>query len=963
MVEPKISYTDRSFQSVRAALINWIKIRFPKDWPEIVDTGIGMALIDSVAWAHGQRAYYYDMQARNSFLETATLPEHILVLARQLGYERRLSTGASVPVIFSPQPTQHVPITIKKGEKITADGLYFESIETYVIPPNAVSWPREEDSTIAIFSEGETKKENFISSGTPFQTFQLSQPNFLQNSLKIEIDGESWEKTDSLILIEGNTIASDIFFGNGESSQSYKLTLLNAIINKEEHTPSVSIGNQSWAMVDEFSGSPMEYKIDQNEDGESVIMFGDVDSASAPGDGVAIDVHYLISGSQKRFVTSHSLDGKISIRFGDGTYGRIPQEGASIECTYRVGNGVKGNISRGLINTSIRGYISSGSGVNVLVFNAESGSGGEDAESFDRVKFLAPKYAMTSKKAVRSQDYSVLAMSYNDEKYGSPSFAHAKLKQKIPELNTVQLALWSRDSDGRISKATSALKYGLLNFMNAHKSTCVTIEIIDGEVLYFDIELDVALKSGYSLSDASEAVSTLLENYFNSAVVRPGVDLAMSLLVDKILEAPQISHVTIKNIIGTTKTSIDYGQNTSLKTTFEGVFNFPRGQQIIPKSFAISGGLQKISDNGDGTLGGDIDESGENAIDYLGGKFTATFKNAPGVAEFVMAECRFEAKMNTVESLKIPETNSVDFIAAYSPILKRRNIGLCSGTDVSLILPEEYLPFQKHHVAFIGGYDHYGMQSGGQLLAYDDGEGNILGDVASGGKINYDSGQVNFVWNTNPAPEIETFRFGYLEETPDGIRKKFTFSTWTLPDKDGTQVNFQENYGRIKLYLDTIVASYDAAYDNGTGNFDGVNIDAHEQNTVDYSTGTGLVYFKEALPVGASRNFPVVFIGTTLLLYTPLVGYYFGSTRKILLAENSGHLFGTLSNAYPYSNLDYDTGHLKADLTYQPIVGKNFTIDYDTYFSSRYRNLNVPSHIMPALSVVSLTETIEELDI
>jgi len=125
MTEPILSYTARDYPTVLQQLISRIKSRFPNDWPEFLNTGIGKSILDVVAWAHGQRAFYYDMQALNCFLETATLPESVMAIARQLGYERRMATAASVSVIFTPTPSQPVPVTIRQGEKLSVDEIKF----------------------------------------------------------------------------------------------------------------------------------------------------------------------------------------------------------------------------------------------------------------------------------------------------------------------------------------------------------------------------------------------------------------------------------------------------------------------------------------------------------------------------------------------------------------------------------------------------------------------------------------------------------------------------------------------------------------------------------------------------------------------------------------------------------------------------------------------------------------------
>jgi len=349
MSDPVISYVERDYQSVRTSLLNWIKIRFEKDWKEVIDTSVGMAIVDTVAYSHAQRAFYYDMQALNCYLESATLPEAVIAIAKQLGYRRRLTTSSSVPMTLYPSPPQTAPITIRLGEKITLeDNLVFEAASDYVIPAGKAVWPDTTTDEVMTFVQGETLNEEFTSDGSAHQSFQLSQAIVLQDSVSISILDKEWEETESLVVIEGTGRGRDTFFGDGTDDQRYTLSLLNVLIEiDDEDVVVVIISGETWLLVPDFTGAPKEFRATKNQDGETFIHFGAADDGAAPADNSVIDVLYQITATQRRYTVTYSADGTAIVKFGDGTAGQIPPDGAVVEVSYRISGGVVGNVRRG----------------------------------------------------------------------------------------------------------------------------------------------------------------------------------------------------------------------------------------------------------------------------------------------------------------------------------------------------------------------------------------------------------------------------------------------------------------------------------------------------------------------------------------------------------------------------------------------------------------------------------------
>jgi len=968
MAEPEITYTQRSQQSTYAALLEILRARFPKDYVEIIESTVTQAMLQIFAWTHGQRAYYYDVQARNCYLETANLPESVLALARQLGYKRRMPSAASVKVSLSPIPTQTVQVIIRKGEQIDVGDLTFEASDTYVVPAGAANWPDDASGDLIVFVEGKTYTQTFTSAGTEYQAFQLSQSGTIQGSVTITILDEEWEETDSLIYIEGTGRGRDVFLGTGSDNQSYPLSKLGAIIDDigaSESGFTVLVGNDPWQKVTVFTGAIKEYTATQDTSGVTTITFGTILSGAAPVDESVIDVLYQITGAQKRYTVDFDRSGRATIMFGDGTNGVIPADGATITAEYRVGGGVVGNIPRGNMDGSIRGYLDSGASLNVRITNTEAGSGGAEIESLDSVKSTAPRYAETNKRAVKENDWSVLAQTYRDPRYGTPAYASAKIKQDTPESNEVQVALWSRDSEGRITVASTPLKVGVDNYLRSLNTMCTYPEIIDGGVLYFDIFANVILLSGTTASILEEATRRV-RDFFNSTFVAPGEPLSLSSINQQIQNMPEVSASVLTSAQGSNFLSLDLGLGNDVNTTFTGRFVVPDGVVMVPASFQIkAGSTQTISADRSEVLTGDLDDAGTNTISYESGHFFVTFADPPSSTDYITAECRVYAWMMNEMTTSVTADNKINDITEFRNVIERRPFGVGDGLTINTVLPTEFLPYAVNRIFLIGGYDNFGAQSGAQLYAYDDGAGNIVGDVVSG-SVNYSTGEINFTWNTLPSPGGTSTYYGRLLAAPDGTTKSFQFEVRTAPGGGGSQVNLDTlgGLGRLKFKfsdLSTPNVAFSDGWDNWQGNIDGLSQDVADTNEIIYEEPSslyaeGTVSFNSAPEVAAGQDFDIEIAPVTVFLYTAFTAYIPGSPYdRILMADNMGRFYIHPSTAYPFSELDYLSGRYKADIV-PGYAGRTVRVTYDTLVKSSAKNIPIDKFVIPTFSNLTLSE-------
>jgi len=1082
MASPAIDYLARTFDVIRQRGLDLAKLRLGDyEYNDFIRAGIGPAVIDVLAWFHEQNAHYYDRRRLNGLLILADTTESMRVLTRAQGYTMRPATSASVAVQATPTPPQPVPITIKAGTQIAVGELTFEVVEDFTIPAGVATFPDGTTDDLLVVSEGATVRDSFFSDGSEFQPFDLSQPSVIDGSLVVLVAGAEWEQVDSLVFIEGDQLGRDTFIGTGLNGQSYTLSLLNAVVGVEDEDGvivmvvplgSASDAAQRWLQVAAFTGGPREYVIDQDPDGLTTLLFGNGPAGSAPGNGDTVQVLYLIAGAQKRYQLILDAENRGRLLFGDGVFGVIPPAGSQIDATYRIGGGVRGNIPAGTIDMTIQGVRPSGARTPVRLRNSEPGSGGEPPETVDHARYFAPKFAKNNRRAVTKEGFTTYAATYVDPVFGAPSHANAFLKQNSPELNTVCVAVWGRDQNGRLSTAGTPLKLGIKRDLDSRRTITTVVEMKDGEVVLIDMDLLVELERGYVRQAVFDAVLTSVQRFFDSSFVLPGVDLSISNLYASIEDTPGVARAEIEDLIGARLAQLTLGSGDGVTAAFSGNFTLDEGTTVVFKSVAVTDGVQQMVDDGASGFVGDIDISGTNVVDYSNGEFTVTFATPPPNGRVITAEAKLQTFFSTVENLGGSDgsVQEVDGATTYFPVLKRAPRGIWSSDQVKVVdafrvgasaqyigalpvgiipgslvvsepvsgqiisdngvgvlldgatpvgtvgystgainftflvnplatavvtaawvtrtvdvlLPTEFLPLVPGRVFFWGGFSVDGAQPGGvEITAQDDGAGNMVGDVAAGGLVNYDSGRVTFTWNTDPPPF--TFggyplqRFGYLRAAPDGVLRTFAFDVFTAPSGGGSPVNLSRTAdggeGRTRCQfsdLSTAGVTFEDAYDNWQGGIDGNTIDSEGVNNLLYSpsginlTANGTVTFAVAPAAGTTRDFDVWVTSVGTFMYS---GWVFRvkspggpGLDKFLFADNNGRLWGQAANPFPANRLDHLRGRFIAQLAGAPIsAGRELLLTYDALTGvPPARDIPLSGQQVAALGRVSMIEKAPE---
>lgn len=91
----QVNFSAYDFATIRSAMVDYIRLNYPEDFNDWIESSEFVALIDLLAYLGQSLAFRMDLNTRENFIETATRRESIFRLARMLNYQPQRSIPAS----------------------------------------------------------------------------------------------------------------------------------------------------------------------------------------------------------------------------------------------------------------------------------------------------------------------------------------------------------------------------------------------------------------------------------------------------------------------------------------------------------------------------------------------------------------------------------------------------------------------------------------------------------------------------------------------------------------------------------------------------------------------------------------------------------------------------------------------------------------------------------------------------
>jgi len=237
-------------------------------------------LIDTLAYNTYINAFNSNMIVNESFLDSATLRENVVSLARNIGYVPRSRTAAKAQVSFSTTVAGSSPTaTLQAG--LVCTGSVDNTSYTFAIPEDISTSVKD---NVATFSDIDVYQGIFLSKQFTVDT-SLNQKFLLDNS-----------------YVDTSTISVYVK-GPGESGLGVEYQLVDNILN--------------------LSGSSKIFLIQEVQDEKYEILFGDGLIGEKLDNGSVITVHYIVTdGADGNGAASFSYSGSVK-----DSAGNVPNPG------------------------------------------------------------------------------------------------------------------------------------------------------------------------------------------------------------------------------------------------------------------------------------------------------------------------------------------------------------------------------------------------------------------------------------------------------------------------------------------------------------------------------------------------------------------------------------------------------------------------------------------------------------
>jgi hypothetical protein len=190
-----------------------------------------------------------------------------------------------------------------------------------------------------------------------------------------------------------------------------------------------------------------------------------------------------VDKNSRIFLIQEIADEKYEIRFGDDIVGKKPTNGSRITVSYIVTNGVLGN---GASNFTLSALFRDNNGLDVTTgisapTTITKSADGDNIESIDSIKFIAPKIYASQFRAVTSNDYKALIPSIYANVDSVSTYGGEELDP--PEYGKVFISIKPKNGTF-LSEVT---KRDILRSLRQYSIAGIKPEIVDLSYLYIEV--------------------------------------------------------------------------------------------------------------------------------------------------------------------------------------------------------------------------------------------------------------------------------------------------------------------------------------------------------------------------------------------------------------------------------------------------------------------------------------------
>lgn len=406
------------YENLRKAMIDYLKLYYPEDFNDFIESDEYIALIDLIAYLGQNLAFRADLNTRENFIDTAERRDSVLRLARLISYKGKRNNTAAGLLKFESVATSESLID-SEGIDLTNLTVYWNDstndnwLEQFVTILNAAFV-----STQRVGKPGNSQEINGV------QTDEYKVNTYSSNIFKFnaEVQGAStsFEVVSATTLDQpyiyevppGSTSAFSIlnrndYLGNSSNDTGWFLYFKQGALQSLDLNLIESLSNRVVSInVDNINATDTWfYKLDDAG------LISDLWS-QVPSVGFTNIAYNKVSSTDRKIYEINSrLNDQVDLIFGDGIFADIPQ--GRYRFYYRSSNGrtykvVPNDISNVTISIP---YISKNNRQETLTVVASlkyTVNNARARETLDNIKTKAPQQYYTQNRMVNGEDYNIL---------------------------------------------------------------------------------------------------------------------------------------------------------------------------------------------------------------------------------------------------------------------------------------------------------------------------------------------------------------------------------------------------------------------------------------------------------------------------------------------------------------------------------------------------------------------------
>ncbi len=192
-------------------------------------------LIDTLAYNSYLTAYNTSMAVNESFIDSATLRENVVSLARNIGYVPRSKKAASARVTFSVRDVSARSVTLKKG--VVALGAADNANYIFSIPEDITATPNSNKvvtfSDIEILEGNLLKKVFTVNDSLPDQKYILPNANIDTSTIRVRTIGTAIEEYTPYTNIFNVDSDTRLYLVQEISDEKYQILFGDNILGKK----------------------------------------------------------------------------------------------------------------------------------------------------------------------------------------------------------------------------------------------------------------------------------------------------------------------------------------------------------------------------------------------------------------------------------------------------------------------------------------------------------------------------------------------------------------------------------------------------------------------------------------------------------------------------------------------------------------------------------------------------------